>query len=416
VAVQPSRIADEPVARPPRTERHALEPGVAAAAAVTFLMTGGEELWKRFVPRYLEALGAPVFAVGAYGATRDLVDALLQYPGGWATDRFGRRAALRAFILLAASGYAVYLAAWRWDLTFVALPLVMCWSSAASPTVFAIIGDAMPRDRRTMGFTVQSIMRRIPIAIAPTIGGLLIASGGVRGGVRTGLGLGIAAAVLAFLLTGRIASRAPDDAPLSSRASAPQAGVLRTVWSTMPGALRRLLASDILVRTCESLVDVFVVLYVTRVIGISAPRFGGLVAIQMVSSMVVYVPAIHLARRIGRKALVTSTFVAFALFPLAVIGASGFGGLVGAFVIGGLREIGEPARKAVIVDLADARWRGRTTGLYYLVRSLAITPAALVGGALWSVRPELPFVVAAGFGLAGSVLFAVMVPASEVSL
>jgi MFS family permease len=159
---------------------------------------------------------------------------------------------------------------------------------------------------------------------------------------------------------------------------------------------------------------VFVVLYATRVIGITAPQFGALVSIQMVASMVVYVPAAALARRIGRKPLVIATFIAFALFPLAVISASRFAGLVAAFIVGGLRETGEPARKAVIVDLADPTRRGRTTGLYYLMRSLAITPAALIGGALWNVRPELPFVVAGVFGLSGALVFALTVPASEV--
>ena len=387
--------------------------GVVVAAAVTFLMTGAEELWKRFLPRYMEALGAPVMAVGAYGTARDLVDALLQYPGGWVTDRFGRRAALRSFVLLAALGYAVYLWAPSWSLTFVALPLVMCWASAASPTVFAIIGDALPARQRTLGFTVQSITRRIPIAIAPALGGLAIASLGVRSGVRAGLAVAIATAAVAFVVAGMITD---GSAAIPGRigAAAVPGSSIREVWRAMPAPLRRLLASDMLVRTCESLVDVFVVLYVTRVIGVSAPRFGALVSIQMVASMLVYLPAAALARRIGRKPLVVTTFIAFASFPLTVVAAKGFAGLVLAFIMGGLRETGEPARKAVIVDLADPERRGRTTGLYYLMRSLAITPAALIGGALWDVRPELPFLVAGVFGLLGALVFALTVPAGEV--
>jgi MFS family permease len=360
----------------------------------------------------MEALGAPVIAVGAYGAARDLVDALLQYPGGWVTDRFGRRFALRSFVLLAATGYAVYLWAPSWPLTFVALPLVMCWASAASPTVFAIIGDALPSGQRTLGFTIQSITRRIPIAIAPALGGVMIATLGIRWGVRAGLAVAIVAAAIAFIVAGLIVDGEGTHAPASGGNA--QHSSMREVWRAMPSALRRLLLSDMLVRTCESLVDVFVVLYATRVLGVSAPRFGALVSIQMVASMVVYFPAAALARRIGRKPLVVATFVAFALFPLTVIAASGFAGLVLAFIMGGLRETGEPARKAVIVDLADPRRRGRTTGLYYLMRSLAITPAAFIGGVLWDVRPELPFIVAGAFGLLGALVFAVTVPASEV--
>jgi hypothetical protein len=83
--------------------------------------------------------------------------------------------------------------------------------------------------------------------------------------------------------------------------------------------------------------------------------------------------------------------------------------LVLAFVIGGLREIGEPARKAMIVDFAQDNVRARSVGLYYLVRSLSITPAAAIGGLLWSVSPELPFIVAGIIGLIGTFVFAATV-------
>jgi len=44
-------------------------------------------------------------------------------------------------------------------------------------------------------------------------------------------------------------------------------------------------------------------------------------------------------------------------------------------------------------------------GLYYLLRSLAITPAALVGGLLWTITPALPFLAAGAIGLVGTVVF-----------
>jgi hypothetical protein len=78
-------------------------------------------------------------------------------------------------------------------------------------------------------------------------------------------------------------------------------------------------------------------------------------------------------------------------------------------VIGGLREIGEPARKALIVDLAEPHIRARTVGLYYLVRSLAIAPAGVIGSLLWAVNPSVPFLLAAAMGVGGTVLFAATV-------
>jgi MFS family permease len=76
-----------------------------------------------------------------------------------------------------------------------------------------------------------------------------------------------------------------------------------------------------------------------------------------------------------------------------------------ASVLAGLREIGEPARKALIVDLAEPSRRGETVGAYYLVRGLAVAPAPLLGGALWSVSPQLAFAVAAVAGAAALGLF-----------
>ena len=184
---------------------------------------------------------------------------------------------------------------------------------------------------------------------------------------------------------------------------------IRGVWTSLPDTLRRLLASDIFVRTGEGMTDVFLVLYATNVVGVNAAEFGALVGVQMATAILIYLPAAHLADRLGRKPFVIATFVAFAAFPVAVVLAAGMTGLVLAFVIGGLREIGEPARKALIVDLAEPHLRARSVGLYYLIRSLAITPAAFVGGLLWNIAPPIPFYVAGAIGAVGTLAFALTV-------
>jgi MFS family permease len=373
-----------------------LEPNVVAVSGAMFAMGLAENLWHRFLPKYLEQLGAPVIAIGLFGTSEDFLDGVYQYPGGWVADRYGRRTALLLFISVAAVGYAIYALAPSWPFVFIGLAFAMAWTSMASPTLFSVVGDSLPRHRRTMGFTVQSILRRIPIAVAPTLGGLAIARYGVRGGVRVGL---VAAVVIALATLGVAARvRVPvvvDETPVG----------IRDVWRSFPSPLRWLLASDVFIRTCDGLVDVFLVLYAINIIGISAPQFGVLIAVQMTTAILAYVPAARVADRTGRKPFVVATFLAFALFPVAVVLARSFAWLVAAFVVGGLRELGEPARKALITDLATPTLRARSVGLYYLVRSLAIAPAAFVGGLLWNARPALPFYIAGGIGLAGVAVF-----------
>lgn len=374
----------------------ALERDLVLVSGAMLLLGFGEHLWKRFVPKFLEALGAPILVIGSYGTVHDFIDGAYQYPGGWLSDRLGRRRALEVLIGAAAVGYLVYCFAPGWPAVFAGLLLVMAWQSMGSPTLFAVIGDVLPKDRRAMGFTVQSILRRLPIAVAPLLGGLLIARLGVIDGVRAGTAVAVAAGVLSLALVKAIAIPLPPAGSTSG---------LRGVWTAFPLPLRRLLLSDIFVRICEGMVDVFLVLWAVNIVGLSAPQFGLLILVQMTTSILVYVPAAHWSDRLSRKPFVVATFLAFAAFPLAVVASHSFGALVLAYVVGGLRELGEPSRKALIVDLVNADLRGRSVGLYYLIRSLAISPAAFVGGLLWSVTPSLPFFIAAASGLVGTAIF-----------
>ncbi|HET9466121.1 MAG TPA: MFS transporter [Gemmatimonadales bacterium] len=378
----------------------ALERNTAAVVAAMFLMALGENLWLRFIPKYLEALGAPVVAIGAYGSTKDLLDGLYQYPGGWVGDRYGRRRAMLLFVSLAAVGYFIVAAAPSWPVVLLGLLFVMCWASMASPTLFAVVGDALPPARRAVGFSVQAILRRVPVVVAPTLGGVLIVAYGVRSGVRIGLAVSIVMAGATLLVVRQMR--------LDLR-SAPTTTGIRDVWRSLPTPLRRLLLSDVFIRTCEGMVDVFLVLYAINVVGIGAPAFGVLVGVQTAVVIACSLPAARLADRLGRKPFVVATFLAFACFPLAVVSAHSFSGLVLAFVVGGLREIGEPARKAMILEFVPPPVRARGVGVYYLIRSVAIAPAATAGGLLWNAAPSLPFLVAGGIGLVGTVLFGLTV-------
>jgi len=376
-----------------------IERNVAAASGAVFLVGLGEELWKKFLPKYLESLGASVAVVGLFGTAEDFFDAIYQYPGGWLADHWGRRRAFLIFLAAAVAGYFIYLSSPAWPYLFLGLAFVMAWQAMGSPVMFATIGDALPKERRSMGFTIQSTLKRIPMVVSPLIGGAMIGALGLQKGIRTGLlvSIGLAALAAALLSFLRLPAVALDAVKMSG------------VWDSFHPTLKRLLASDIVIRMCEGMADIFVVLYVTNVSGVTIPKYGVLVAIQLMTAILIYVPSAKVAARVGRKPFVIATFFCFALYPITVILAHSFGSLILAFIVGGLREIGEPSRKAMIVDFAGQQLRGRTVGLYYLVRNLSITPASAIGGLLWKVRPEIPFVIAGLIGVAGTLLFAVSV-------
>jgi MFS family permease len=387
-----------------RTPRALLLP--IAAAILAFGLA--RELWFRYLPEYLRFLGASAVGVGAFGALTDLLDAVYAWPGGWLSDRLGHRGALLLFGAMTAAGFGVYLAARSVAAIFAGLLLVAAWSSLGLPAMFSVVGEGLTGARRIAGFTAQAVLRRIPIVIAPPVGGILLERAGVAPGMRIGFAVSVVVSLGMLLVLSRTfrRSRRDDPAPPAVAERAPLARV------RLHGSLKRLLVADVLVRLCEGLPEVFLVVWALETLRLSPAQFGVATSVLTVTSIVSYFPAALLAGRIEKKPFVVATFVFFTLFPLGVCFARSFAGLLAAFVVGGLREIGEPARKALILDLAPPEARGRTVGVYYAIRGFAVAGAAAVGGALWSIRPELTFFAAAALGTAGTVWAMLRLPAS----
>jgi len=373
----------------------------AALAAALFVFGFGEELWFRYLPEYLRTLGASALTVGLFGTLRDFLDAAYAYPGGAVTDRIGTGRALLLFGAISTAGFAIF-AAWP-SITgvFVGLLFAMAWASLGLPATFAVIGEELAGARRVVGFTVQAIVKRVPIVLAPPLGGLLLERFGVRGGMRVGFIVSIALSIA--MLAGLSRAFARGAAPPARETASGRRVRLRP-------ALRQLLVADCLVRLCEGLPEVFVVIWAIEVVRVSPVQFGLLTSILMATAIASYFPAAALAGRSEKKTFVLLTYAFFTAYPLALLAARSFAGLAAAAAIGGLREVGEPARKALIVDLAEPSARGRTVGIYYAWRGFAVAGASAIGGALWTIRPSWTFVAAAALGAAGTLWAALFLP------
>jgi MFS family permease len=376
-----------------------LERNVAVLAASVFGIGLAEELWQVFLPKYLASLGASGGVIGLFASTRDLLDGLYQYPGGWLTDHFGRKRTLMLLTTIAIAGYATYAAAWHWAVIFAGVFLVMAWKSGAFPTTFAVIGDSLPSGRRAIAFAVQSILVRVPRIIGAPIGGALLVALGMRAGMRTALAISM---ILAGCVLFAQYRGFRNDGPEPGRGDPAS---FADVWNRMAPRLKRLLVADCVVRIGEGIAASFIVLYVTGPLGFSAARFGVLYAIQQAVAVVLYLPMGKLGDLAGRRPLVAATFAFFAAFPLAVRMSSTFPALMIAFAMGGMREMGEPARKSLIVDLSEPAHRGRSVGVYYTVRNLLVVPAGLVGGLLWQRSPALTLEAAFAVSAAGAIVY-----------
>ena len=180
------------------------------------------------------------------------------------------------------------------------------------------------------------------------------------------------------------------------------------LYRRMRPAMKGLLVSDILVRFCEQIPYAFVVVWCMQTIDrpVSAFQFGLLTAIEMATAVMVYIPVAHLADKTTKKPFVVATFVFFTFFPLMLLFCRSFVWLIPAFVLRGLKEFGEPTRKALILDLAPESCKAGMYGLYYFMRDVCVSIAAFGGAFLWQISPATNLIVAFAFGVVGTIVFA----------
>jgi MFS family permease len=378
---------------------------------VALVLAGtGEKLWLGFAPKYIETLGGGILVIGLFDALQTFLGAIYAYPGGWLTDHWGQRRSLLLFSLISIAGYILVLVWQHWLALLLGSFLFLAWSALSLPATLSVIASSLQSHRHTMGVGVQSMIRRVPMMLGPLIGGWLLTRFGWTDGVRHALALCITMSLLTaafqwFMFepeTGRA------DLPVSPNIEAaqqlPTLSFPIVVKSFTP-ALRELLVSDILIRFCERIPYAFVILWAMDHGGLTAQQFGCLVTFEMVTAMFCYIPVAHLADKHGRRPFVLVTFVFFTLFPVTLLWAHSFAWLALAFVVRGLKEFGEPARKALIIGEAAPELRARTYGAYYLIRDCTVTSGSFLGAWLWSVSPQANFIGAAICGALGTIWF-----------
>lgn len=380
-----------------------LKRSIVGLLTMVVLVGLGEKMAERFLPLYLLALGASPLIPGLLNGLDNLLSALYSYPGGWLTEKLGYKRALAVFNLVAMGGFLIVIAFPHWIAVIVGSVFFLSWTALSLPATMELVSAVLPKNKRTMGVSVHSLVRRIPMALGPVIGGVLIDLYGVTTGVRLSFTVAfILGAVSLVVQQGMIEERREEKEPA--------AGGLRAVIALMPKELKALLASDILIRFCEQMPYAYLAIWAMQSpqgARISGTEFGILTAIEMVVALLIYVPVAYLADKGSKKPFVLITFFNFTIFPVVLLFSTGFGMLIVAFVVRGLKEFGEPTRKALIMDLAPEGRKAATFGSYYLVRDTIVSLAAFAGAWLWQVSPAVNLLTAALCGALGTILFAV---------
>ncbi|MGA2736962.1 MAG: MFS transporter [Bryobacteraceae bacterium] len=384
-----------------------------------------EEIWSDFLSLHLRDRVAALTPAGAVleAATimgfiafgKNLLEGFGYIIGGTVAHRMGARLALAVSAAPMAIGFTVMLASGNpWAIACSAL-LMTSWEPLSVPATFEVVGSEVPKNRRTIAFAVQSIQKRLPKVIGPIGGGIVFAAVGYWLNLTLALALVGVAVILQLTLMRRMRPKA-DPVPV------PAAKVLKE----MPRNLRLLLSAEIFIRWSDWFARDFAVLYIVNLLvtrwgfgeAAAARNAGYLLGVMGVTAIATYIPmAKWVDRSPSPRPFIGTTFLMFSLFPICLVllpklcaraGLPVMTGLVLAYTINGLREVGEPARKALIASGFRPEVRARAVGLYWGMRSFAFCPAPLVAALLWHrIGPDYTFLIGGGVGLLGTLWYAI---------
>ncbi len=365
--------------------------------ALTVIMYTGEKLWERFIPKYLDELGTSVLIIGAFGFLQNFLGAIWALPGGYLADMMGNRKAFLIFNILAIFGYVIAIAFNSWIAVFIGMFFFFGWSNVALPGSMSLITKTLGKGKTVMGISMHSIIRRIPMIVGPIVGGYLIMNYGLVLGIKIAFCISIGLSLVGIIFINKLT--------VDDNAEKPEKIHPIQLWKKFDSRLKNLLISDILVRFCEQIPYVFVVIWCLNVVKVSAGDFGILTAIEMLTAALIYIPVAGYSDRLEKKPFVVITFIFFTAFPFILYFSTTFWLLAFAFFIRGLKEFGEPTRKALILELSIQGAEARSYGLYYFIRDGIVAFAGFLGGVLWKYSPELNLFTAGFFGIAGTLYF-----------
>ena len=357
----------------------------------------GEKMGERFLPVYIIALGGSAYAVGFLNAMDNFLSAIYSYIGGYFSDLLGYKRALKLYTIISLVGYAIIILFPVWQAVIIGAIFFISWTALSLPAILSMVSATVKKEKQTMGVSLHSLIKRVPMSLGPIMGGVLITTFGITVGSRIAFGIAFILGIFAIWFIERYIDEQKTEKSEPTNA-------IRT-FNSMSKPLKTLLLSDMFIRFAEQLPYAFVVVWVMEINKLSAVSFSLFTLIEMVTAMLIYIPVALLNEKTSSKWIVTMTFIFFTIFPTVLMFSKTFWMLCFAFVIRGLKEFGEPTRKALIVKLAPEGSKASTFGTYYLFRDVVVAVVSLASAWLWNISPEVNFIVASSCGLIGTLIF-----------
>lgn len=389
--------------------------GVSALIITVILVGLGERIGERFLPVYLVATGASAFAPSILNGLDNFLSAVYSFPGGWVSSKFGYKKALLFFNIFAITGYLIVILFPSWISVIIGSVFFLSWSSLSMPAYMDLIRNEIPKNKQVFGISVHSLIKRVPMAVGPVLGGILVDNMGIEKGIRIAFILATICSIMGifvqqFVLKNDSPSKISGNSNDQKEKLDQNNSSLQILPWKFPYEMKIILISDILAKFCSQIPYAYIAIWAMEYEGgaqINATHFGILTAIEMCCAILSYVVIGLLGDKFKKKKFIMTTFVLYLIFPLVLLCAKSFAVLAIAFIIRGFKEFGEPARKSQIMEFAPEGKKALYFGAFYFYRDIFVTLGVILGGALWVIKPELNLLTAAFFGLASCLVYGI---------
>ncbi len=356
----------------------------------------GGQMFFPLLPLYLRDLNASVSDIGLFFSLSMIVPLALQIAGGWISDRIGRLRSIAIGSIGGALGWVGIILAPNWGWLLVGQAVGAIAFAFVAPSFDAFIAEQSDEKNRAKVFAVSQTIYQVVAVVGPLAGGFAVKAFGWKGLILTASGLYFAATAIRLSMARTHGRSAPSSGPVSIK----DFGVsfMTMVGLALSGGLITWLiisdgVRDIAMGLSGNLLPVF--LQERR--GIDIASIGLLNALFGGASMLVMIPAGHLADRHGeRYAIAAGYLTAFASFVLLLLVPTPWAAGASFIVFGAAVGMLSPAYQSLISKSVPENLRGIAFGFLSTSNGFVALPAPWLGAMLWKgVAPVAPFWVTA---------------------
>jgi MFS family permease len=351
-------------------------------------------------PWVIYDLRASASVLGFIGFASIIALAAVQFPGGFLADKYGRKWLISTLTFGVALSFLFYVFAPSWEWILVGA-LISNVCLLYQPALMAMISDSTTPEKRGMAFSLTTLIGNVATTPAPIVVGIIVAMYTRAIGMRIAYAIVVALYFCAAVLRSRLKETIKTEEKIRPRdllASYPQAiKESVAVWKTLPRSVFFLFLSSLVVNFAVSLGQLFFAVYAVEgdrsVLGISQIDWAFVSTALFISMIIFAIPIGKVIDRVGRKTPLLLAHVAFVPGILLFV----YGDLTRLFIAMPLIGLGQllffSSFFSLQTDLVPRENRAKVIGFSQFFSYISMAIGMLAGGIIYSVTPQLPFLL-----------------------